>query len=232
MIGRLLGLLLSLAAPAAAQPSQCYGSSAQGRLTGAQELPLSGPNFRAYSRLGHWAGRTYLHSAVRQLVLDAYRELESTQPGRVFVYGETGARTGGPLPPHRSHQNGLSVDFFVPVIDAAGHPAFLAHHPANRFGYDIEFDAQGRYRDWRIDIEALAQHLLALVQASQQRQLPIRRIILAPELVQRVRATAAGRQLPERLFMTRRPWVRHDEHYHLDFELRCLPLAAFKRPPD
>ena len=44
-------------------------------------------------------------------------ELERTQPGVKFVYGETGWPDGGPMPPHRTHRNGMSVDFMVPVRD-------------------------------------------------------------------------------------------------------------------
>ena len=65
-------------------------------------------------------------------------------PGTVHVYGETGKREGGPFPPHRTHRNGTSVDFMVPVRDADGDSVPLPTWPWNRFGYDLEFTLDGR----------------------------------------------------------------------------------------
>lgn len=38
-------------------------------------------------------------------------------------------------------------------------------------------------------------------------------------------ATPEGAGLQQRMaFSTRQAWVKHDEHYHVDFELPCAPL--------
>jgi murein endopeptidase len=74
--------------------------------------------------------------------------------------------SGGRIRPHRTHQNGLSVDFFVPVRNAQGKSVPLPISITNRLSYNIEFDISGKYV---------------------------------------------------------KPWVRHDEHYHVDFAVPCKP---------
>ncbi|MYN39650.1 hypothetical protein GTP55_09720 [Duganella sp. FT109W] len=71
--------------------------------------------------------------------------------GKTFVYGETGLAQGGPIRPHKTHQAGLSVDFMVPVLNAAGESVPLPGNVSNQFGYGIEFDQAGRFEDLRID---------------------------------------------------------------------------------
>src|SRR6185436_11752783 len=102
-------------------------------------------------------------------VAAAYQALESTAPGKVFVYGETGWRTGGRIRPHRTHQNGLSVDFMVPVLDANGRSVPLPTGPFNKFGYGIEFDAGGRFGQLAIDFPAIGEHLYQLHRAARAR---------------------------------------------------------------
>lgn len=156
-VGALLALAVCGLGPAYA--STCYGTPAQGRLVDGMQLPRSGSNFAPYSNQGIDAGRTYLHGLVRQVVLDAYAGLEKTAPGKMYVYGETGLAQGGAIPPHRSHENGLSVDFMVPVLDDSDRSVSLPSSPSNKFGYAFEFDDQGRIPGFRIDFDALAEHL-------------------------------------------------------------------------
>ncbi|MGL1409600.1 penicillin-insensitive murein endopeptidase, partial [Vibrio parahaemolyticus] len=84
-----------------------------------------GPNFTPYSRLGVALGRTHVHAQVAEIVADAYASLARRTPEIRYVYGESGWPSGGRFRPHRSHQNGLSVDFFVPVRDADGRSVAL-----------------------------------------------------------------------------------------------------------
>lgn len=211
-------------------PSVSMGRKAAGRLENGKRLPTAGANFVAYSRLGALLGRNGVHGDVRATILDAYRELERTQPGLTFVYGETGWPSGGRLRPHRTHQNGLSADFMVPVRDADGTPRTLPTAPWRKFGYAVEFDAEGRAGDLRIDFDAVAAHLLALERAAARHGLAIELVILAPELRARLARTTQGRVAVQRLpFMQGNAWVRHDDHYHVDF--RLVPPAVRGRAP-
>lgn len=201
-------------------PSVSVGRKSSGRLEHGKRLPTTGPNFRAYSRLGALLGRNAMHGDVRAAILDAYLEVERTVPGMTFVYGESGWPTGGRIRPHRTHQNGLSVDFMVPVRSTSGEPAEIPTAPWRKFGYGLEFDSAGRAGDTRIDFEAIAAHLRALDVAARHHDLEIELVIFAPELRRRVAVTDSGRAVVERLpWMMGTPWVRHDEHYHVDFRV-------------
>lgn len=212
-----------LAAPLPALASTCYGRPGAGSIAAAVALPASGANFEAYSRLGVRMGRTHVHARVREVLLDAYAALERSAPGKHFVYGETGLKEGGRMHPHRTHQNGLSVDFMVPVLDAQGRSVPLPSSPLNKFGYGLEFDAQGMAGDLRIDYAALAEHLYQLRQAARKRQVGIALVIFDPALMPALLATARGKDLRGLPFMRGKPWIRHDEHVHVDFALPCRP---------
>jgi len=209
------------AAPARA--SICFGTSDSGRIDGAVPLPASGPNFAPYAALGIQLGRTYVHETVRDVVSAAYKDLETLQPRVTYVYGETGLRQGGPMPPHRTHEAGISVDFMVPVRGSDGSPARLPASAANRFGYDLEFDSKGAIGNLRIDYDALAAHLERLQEQARKHNVAIRRVIFDPTLTRHLYDTPSGPRLKALPFMASKPWVRHDEHYHVDFAIRCAP---------
>jgi len=210
---------------AVAAHSQCYGTVGNGRIENSVKLPTSGRNFTVYSSLGAAAGRTHVHSLVADVILTAYGELAKADPLAVYVYGETGWSSGGRLRPHRTHQNGLSVDFFVPVRNAEGKSVPLPTGVTNKLGYDIEFDKAGRYGEYTIDFPALAEHLYQLQQAARAKGSDLSLVILDPVYLPRLFATARGPHLQKTLpFMKGTPWVRHDEHYHVDFRVPCKPV--------
>ncbi|HEX2972340.1 MAG TPA: penicillin-insensitive murein endopeptidase, partial [Tepidisphaeraceae bacterium] len=207
----------------------CYGSAANGKLVGGVQLPLRGDNFVAYSRVGVDLGRTYVHSTVRQVVLDAYASVQKAMPGKTFVYGETGFSHGGPIRPHHTHQAGLSVDFMVPVLDEANRSVPLPSTPLNKFGYGLEFDNQGRIPGYRLDLDAMAEHLYQISIAARQHGIAIEQVIVDRPLMERLfNSSRRGAELRRTIpFMKGRPWIRHDEHYHIDFRIPCLPLHEY-----
>jgi penicillin-insensitive murein endopeptidase len=221
----LLALSLALpAAPVSALGSQCYGKVSRGRIEGSVQLPARGANFAAYSRLGVGLGRTYVHSSVAEILVAAYAALRVQRPTTTYVYGETGWAAGGRIRPHRTHQNGLSVDFFVPVLDARGRSMPMPTDAGQRFGYDLEFDANAKSGVYRIDFPALAEHLYQLHRAAQARGAGIALVIFDTPYLPRLFATPRGAYLQRNLpFLKGKPWVRHDEHYHVDFAVPCKP---------
>jgi penicillin-insensitive murein endopeptidase len=220
----LLGIGLWQIAAAETPPSTCFGTTQHGRLENAWQLPSVGRNFEAYSSLGAMLGRNYVHSKVHSVALSAYKILESSAPDKIFIYGESGAKNGGSFKPHKTHQNGLSVDFFVPVVNPDGVSVKLPISPLNKFGYDIEFDENAKYENLAIDFEAMAKHLLALKQAADQQGIQISIVIFENQFQKQLFATASGKALPALMrFSVFKPWVRHDEHYHIDFVLKCAP---------
>ena len=104
----------------------------------------------------------------------------------------------------------------VPVRDLDGRSRPLPTPPWLRFGYSIEFDSAGSWRGLKIDFEAIALHLRALRSAAAERGLAIDRVILDPELQPLLFAVDPGLR-GSLAFSRSRSWVRHDEHYHVDF---------------
>jgi penicillin-insensitive murein endopeptidase len=210
----------------ASTSSTCYGTTDNGRIENAWELPTSGDNFRAYSLIGITLGRNYVHSDVYEVVVNAYKELKTSEPNMTFVYGETGLKNGGKFSPHKTHQNGLSVDFFVPIINTKTEkPDTLPTGVATKFGYSIEFDTMGRYKDYTIDFDAMAQHIIQLKTAADKQNIKIKRVIFDNDLQKLLFQSPTGKQLPGLVtFSTKKPWVRHDEHYHIDFDVPCKKM--------
>lgn len=106
----------------------------------------------------------------------------------------------------------------VPLKDGARFPT----HLFNRFGYDEEFDSSGRGAAGEIDFHLIARHLDSLDKYARKLGGGIRRVILAPDLQDNLFATPAGAALRGKItFNTRQAWVRHDDHYHVDFDFPC-----------
>lgn len=221
-----IGLLLSATLSLAAQASTCFGTTGNGSVEGAVALPAAGTNFAAYSTLGVKLGRTYVHARVRDIVIGSYAALARDVPDLTFIYGETGFKNGGPMPPHRTHETGTSVDFMVPVRARNGSPVILPASMANRFGYDLEFDGAGRLGELQIDFAAIAAHLFHLEREARKHGAGIARVIFDPELGQRLFEARGGARIKALPFMKTRPWIRHDEHYHVDFAIACEPRKA------
>jgi penicillin-insensitive murein DD-endopeptidase len=209
--------------------STCYGTISNGKIDGAAQLPASGANFSAYSDAGFALGRTYVHAQIAEIVVFTYRELAQSIPDTKFVYGETGWKSGGSFKPHRTHQNGLSVDFFVPVLNRERRSVALPTNITKKFGYDIEFDSQAKFREYKIDFDAMAEHLYLLDLVSKKNGAPIKIVIFEPSYLPKLFATKRGAYLKTNVkFMQTRAWVRHDEHYHVDFEMACRPMSKNK----
>lgn len=211
-----------LSAPISATQSTCYGTTSKGRLEGGVQLPGSGSNFVSYGSIPELSGRTFVHSKVRDVIVAAYKILETEQAGKVFKYAECGLEQGGEFWPHKTHQNGLSVDFMVPVLDDSGKSVHLPTHPLNRYGYNIEFDDRGRYGEYQIDYEALGAHIAALHKSANKHDVGLWRVLFDPKLQPYLYKTRYGDYIRNNIKIpNKRSWVRHDEHIHVDFIVRC-----------
>ncbi len=215
-------ILIIIPFHAFAETSVCFGTTSNGRLENGVQLPTNGKNYEGYSSIARIAGRTYVHSTVNKIIVGAYKKLESEQPAKIFKYAETGFEEGGKFSPHKTHRNGLSVDFMTPVLNSEGQSVHLPTNPFNKFGYNIEFDQKGLYDGLRIDYEALAAHVVALHQQAKKEGHNLWRVIFAPELQPNLFKTKYANYLKQNIqFSKKRSWVRHDEHYHVDFAIPC-----------
>lgn len=204
------------------EASTCFGTPNNGRIEGAVALPTDGRNFKAYSLIGVALRRNFVDEKVRDVVVAAYELLEKRLPKVTFVYGETGWPKGGRFAPHKTHQNGLSVDFMVPVRNSKGEAVEFPSSVKNKWGYNLEFDANGRLDELRIDFNAVAMHLQSLEEVAKKSGILIRQVIFEPEYQDKLRAAPAWKNVGLTLY-PKKVWIRHDEHYHVDFGVNCKP---------
>jgi penicillin-insensitive murein DD-endopeptidase len=210
--------------------SVCYGTISEGRLENGEKMPLFTSNLHPYSYIGWTTGRTYVHAKVKEILLETYQQLESSKPDKVFVYGETAWKHGGQLAPHKTHQNGLSVDLMVPVVEAStGHSVRLPTTPFHKFGYGVEFDLAGKYEDifkrYQIDFETLGELMYTIHQVALKHKVKIGRMIFDKQYKPLLYATSKGKYIKNNINIPdKNPWIRHDEHFHVDFEIPCRPL--------
>ncbi len=72
------------------------------------------------------------------------------------------------------------------------------------------------------DFDAIAEHLLALQAAAAARNGRIARVFFAPDLQERLVASSNGREVQQAIGFDKQPsWVRHDDHYRVDFSFSC-----------
>lgn len=206
--------------------SICYGTTQKGRLVNGEKLPISGNNFSTYSEIGWTAGRTFVHSKVKEILLSAYQNLEKSALGKVFVYAETGWEKGGSFKPHKTHQNGLSIDLMVPILESKTSKSVpLPTTVLNKWGYSIEFNSKGIYKEYTIDFETLGELVYQIHAAATNRHVKVSRVIFDPAMITLLHASKRGAFIKLNIMIpTKKSWVRHDEHIHIDFEIPCKAL--------
>lgn len=229
ILGRLIALVLVVVAAISGfigwrgldngQPSRCVGGVAGGALENGRRMPFWGDNYRAYSLLGWLIGRTFMQGTVRDAIAASYADLAKQHPDLRFVYAESAWPWGGGFAPHKTHQNGTSVDFLVPIRSEGGEVTTAFTWIGNLWGYGINFDRNGQSGAKKIDFAAMAAHLQALEKAARARGISIKRVIFDTQLQPKLLAAAGGaRQLA---FNQQQAWVRHDDHYHVEFNVPC-----------
>ena len=64
--------------------------ASNGHLENSVQFPSKGANFKGYSTVARLAGRIYVHSSVKDILLAAHKHLEEEQPDAFYEYTETG----------------------------------------------------------------------------------------------------------------------------------------------
>lgn len=200
-------------------PSESSGESWKGKLKNGKRIPNKGRNFKTVSYVFTSLGRNGVNHRVRDLMLEVYDTLYKLHPEWKYLYGETGWVKGGKFWPHYTHQNGLVVDFMVPVLNKKGKSTVVSSHIFNRWGYANEFDSTAKTKKYRIDFESMSTHLYFLKKLGPKHQLRIKRIIFAPEFLPFLYKASYGKYLKDIEFIYRPQWLRHDDHYHTEFEV-------------
>jgi penicillin-insensitive murein endopeptidase len=204
--------------------SQSLGTVSNGSLKNSALFPFSGPNFRYFDTSSYLSKRAFLNASVLKSVLECYKTLETSLNGRIFGVMECSHEHGGKLTPHRTHQNGLSIDFMTPLLFNG-----QLNHDLDTLGaahYFMQFDDRGYYTvdpRYRIDFETMAQHIYTLYQIAKANGHPIEKVIWKLELQDELLATKYGKLLlKENVNFTKhfKPLINnlHDDHYHIDFQ--------------
>ena len=80
----ILLLIISVSLKSYSEGSTCFGTTSKGKLENGVQMPSKGENYVGYSSVARLAGRTYVHSAVRDIIVASYKALEKDQPGKVY----------------------------------------------------------------------------------------------------------------------------------------------------
>lgn len=112
----------------------------------------------------------------------------------------------------------------VPVVQQNGKSVALPTRVSTKFGYANEFNKQAKFENLTIDFDALANHLYELDRAAKANGIGISRVIFDKNFIPKLYTTQQGEFVRKFIpFMKGEPWIRHDEHYHVDFAVLCNP---------
>jgi penicillin-insensitive murein DD-endopeptidase len=205
-------------------PSICHGTEAGGSLEHGKLMPFHGENFRCYDEGSYLAGHEFVSDKLMYTLLNSYAELHTTAPGRMWCYMETGLAHGGPIPGHRTHQNGRSADLMVPLMKDS--VPYYGFDSLGGWHYQLKFDDKGRYVNdstIAIDFNLLALQVLTLDKHARKQQMRVKKVILMLELKDDFYATPNGKKVKNKgiYFAMNLPEgtnKQHDDHIHVDIE--------------
>lgn len=201
------------------------GTVSNGNLKNGRLFPFKGPNFIYFDSASYLDKHAFTHEKVHLAVLETYKQFETILPEFEFGLMECSNEYGGKIWPHRTHQNGLSVDFMSPLLKNG-----VPNTDFNTLGlphYLMDFDKKGIYTEdasYSIDFNLLARHILTLNEEAKKHGLKIEKVILKIALKDDLFATEYGKKLKASgiYFATNLSELidsLHDDHYHVDFTI-------------
>lgn len=187
-------------------------------------LPYHGQNFRCFDTSSYLGGHEFVSDKMLNTLLNTYAELKITAPARQWCYMETGLKNGGPIPGHRTHQNGRSADLMVPLMKDS--VPYYGFDSIGGWHYTLQFDDKGRYVNdstVAIDFNLLALQVLTLDKQARKQGMHVKKVILMLALKDDFYATPNGKKVKNKgiyLAMNLPEAVdrQHDDHIHVDIE--------------
>jgi penicillin-insensitive murein endopeptidase len=206
--------------------SNSIGSVSNGKLENGVLIPYYGENYQYFDKTSYLSGRAFSHKSVATTILDTYEQLLKNGIDRYFRVMECSHQHGGKIFPHRTHQNGLSVDFMTPLMKNSKPYYKLDSLGASH--YLLEFNNNGEYvkdTSVRIDFDMVALHILTLNKTAQEQGLSISKVIFKTELKEELYSSKYGAELKNSgIYITKnlQPIINelHDDHYHVDFKIQ------------
>jgi len=207
------------------QLSKSTGTVSTGSLENGKLIPFKGESFQYFDTLSYLSGRAFTNDKLKKTILDTYQELSTQLPGRQFFIMECSNQHGGKIFPHRTHQNGLSIDFMMPLTK--DNKDYYELDTIGKDHYWLNFDDDGKFtKDKSISIEfdLVARHILLLDEKARNNGLKITKVIIKTELKDELFATTYGQKLQASgIYIVKSliPLINslHDDHYHIDFEI-------------
>ncbi len=212
--------------PDNSKPSSSKGTTNNGILENGKLMPFQGKNFTYFNVESYLASRAFVHQKVKKSVLQNYKNLENLYPNQLFTFMECSHEHGGKMLPHRTHQNGLSIDFMVPKIK--NNQSDYSLDKMGQLHYLLEFNENGQcLKDTSISIDfnLMAHHILLLQEDCLKNGVKIEKIIFKLELKDELYATHYGTKLKNSgIYFAQNltPLINslHDDHYHIDFAIQ------------
>lgn len=200
-----------------------HGSVGQGSLEHATLIPYEGENYSYFDASSYLGGRAYTHSKVAKITVETFESLQQQGVERHFKVMELSRKEGGKIFPHRTHQNGLSVDFMMPLQKNGTTCYELDELGASH--YLLEFDKNGAYTEdasISIDFDMAARQILELDKQARKNGMRIHKVIFNTFLQNELFSSSYGKKLrTSGIYVTKylTPIINelHDDHFHVDF---------------
>jgi hypothetical protein len=180
--------------------------------------------------------RTFVTKSVHQILTQTFASL--AEENIHLVYGE--GSWGGPnatqsLLPHRTHNNGLYLDIFLPLRDENDQPILFPNTEHNVFGYAVNFTATGQgeapHTQYHIDWPALITVFSTLCEYGGDK---INKVLIAEDFIPTLQSPKLKNQwaqidpqcrqklhpigpLTPYTFANQTLIVDHDDHIHVEF---------------
>lgn len=205
-------------------PSISHGTVGNGSLENGKLVPWEGDNYRYFDTTSYLAGRAFLNDKVLATLLDGFKVLGLSKEKLSYRVMECSHQKGGKLYPHRTHQNGTSVDLMLPKRKNG--QAYTKLDDLGSQHYFLNFSNQGILdsdSSVHIDFEAVASMIMCMNKGARLYGYRVSKVIIKIEYKESLFAGPAGQKLKSSgiyIVKSLGPQVNafHDEHIHLDFE--------------
>lgn len=205
--------------------SKTVGEVHNGSLINGYKIPYKGRNYKYFSLFSYYIlNRAYTNNRLNEIVEESYKKCQTQIPSVKFMYMECSRKEGGKMWPHRTHQNGMSIDFMVPLTKRNKQKTFYDH--SGIFHYALSFDQNGKLnlnKKVSINFEAVAKHILILDSTARKHGMKIKKVILKINLKDELFNTKSGHILKQSgiyfaKYLPKTINNLHDDHYHVDFD--------------
>lgn len=213
-------------------PSISVGTPGKGSIENSRRLPFQS-DYKTYSFMGYLMGRTYVHHQLKDVIIETYDLLNEKFPKWQFFIGDCGLKEGGPIAFHKEKQNGLQVDFLVPM-NKDGKP-YNESSLFNKWNYGLTLGEDGTFDGATVDLSVLGSHISTLHSVCTKHGLAIKKIEMHPDM----RKALLGKKLASLLKnilgrAIKKENLKYPAYYTVTFEIKRKrkPLDFLKRNKD